>query len=524
MTAQTSVQPSVRLGEHPVIAGFHPDPTVCRVGRDYYLATSSFEYAPAVPVFHSRDLVNWQQVGNALATPEHFPAGDVPASQGIYAPTLRHYDGRFWLITTNVSRTPSAQLLVTAADPAGPWSSPTYIEGLRGIDPDLAWDDDGSCFVTYCSNEPGREGIAQARIDPVAGVRLEEPRLIWRGTGLAYPEAPHLYRVGSWWYLMIAEGGTERGHGVSIARSRTLTGPFTAAPANPVFSHRSTTQPVQNTGHADLVQRHEGDWAAVYLGVRPRGTTPLFHVNGRETFLAGIDWTTDGWPAFDPHRFTARLPDRSFTDRFDDELLHPRWISPGAAPADFTTPHPDGGVQLRRVASPNGSPAMLGVRAGDQHWTAEAEVTPGPGSSAALLLRLDDRHWCAVRAEDGTARGVLRIGPVECEIGSLVAGVAPGAALRLSSVPATHDGPDDIELAAVTDGVVHLIARFDGRYLSTEVAGGFTGRVIGVTAEHGTARLTSFRYTAGHNQAETITAAPVSEPASGHYDAQPADS
>jgi hypothetical protein len=524
MTAETSVQHSVRLGEHPVIAGFHPDPTVCRVGRDYYLATSSFEYAPAVPVFHSRDLVNWQQIGNALATRAHFPAGDVRASQGIYAPTLRHHEGRFWLITTNVSRIPDAQLLVTAADPAGPWSPPAYIEGLRGIDPDLAWDDDGSCFVTYCSNEPGREGIAQARIDPAAGTRLEDPRLIWRGTGLAYPEAPHLYRVGDWWYLMIAEGGTERGHGVSVARSRTLTGPFTAAPANPVFSHRSTTHPVQNTGHADLVQRHEGDWAAVYLGVRPRGTTPRFHVNGRETFLAGIEWTADGWPVFDPHRFTARLPDRSFTDRFDSGRLHPRWISPGAAPADFATHDPDGGVQLRHVGSPNGSPAMLGVRAGDERWTVEADVTPGPGSSAALLLRLDDRHWCAVRAEDGTARGVLRIGPVECEIGSPATGLGPGAALRISSLPATHDGPDDIELSAAVAGAVHVIARFDGRYVSTEVAGGFTGRVIGVTAGHGTARLTSFRYTTDQDRVETLTAKSVPGPADSHHGIGPAGS
>ena len=174
---------------------------------------------------------------------------------------------------------------------------------LRGSAPELSvLDDDGTCYVTYCSTDPDLPGIAQARVDLAAGTLLGDPVRLWSGTGLAFPEAPHLYRREGLWYLMIAEGGTERGHAVSIARSDRPDGPFEPAPGNPLLSHRSTTHPVQNTGHADLVRTADGTWAVVYLGVRPRGVTPMFHVNGRETFLAGVDWV-DGWPVVDELRY-----------------------------------------------------------------------------------------------------------------------------------------------------------------------------------------------------------------------------
>jgi beta-xylosidase len=257
---------------NPVIAGFYPDPSVCRVGGDYYLACSSFEYFPAVPVFHSRDLVHWEQVGNARQWP--LPE-TTPPSGGAYAPTLRHHDGLFWLIVADDA---GSTVLVTAADPAGPWSDPLVIAAINGVDPDIAWDDAGRCWCTYA-------GISQVRIDPQTGDVLGGPRRIWSGTpGARYPEAPHLYRIGDFWYLLIAEGGTERGHCVSVARSLSPDGPFEPCPANPVLSHRSTSLPVQNTGHADLIQAPAGSWWMMLLGVRPRGGTPGWHTLGRETY------------------------------------------------------------------------------------------------------------------------------------------------------------------------------------------------------------------------------------------------
>ena len=176
--------------------------------------------------------------------------------------------------------------------------------GTLGIDPDIAWDSDGSCYLTWVGFGPGENesGIVQARLDPDAGRLLESPRKVWQGTGLAYPEGPHLYEAGGCWYLVLAEGGTERGHAVSVSRGSSPAGPFEPHPNNPILSHRSMAAPVQSVGHADLVETVDGDWAAVYLGVRPRGVVPGFHVLGRETYVAGISWD-QGWPRFDEDRY-----------------------------------------------------------------------------------------------------------------------------------------------------------------------------------------------------------------------------
>lgn len=475
----------------PIIPGFHPDPSVCRVGDDYYLANSSFEYAPGVPLWHSRDLLTWTLVGNILDRPEQLLPGRAGSSQGVYAPTLRHHDGRFWLITTDVTG-PSGQLVVSAEDPAGPWSAPTYLEGLHGIDPDLAWDDDGTCFVTYCSSGPDGVGIAQVRVDLEKGIALEEPRWLWSGTGLAHPEAPHLYRRGAYWYLLIAEGGTERGHSVSVARATRPEGPYTGAPVNPILSHRSTTHPVQNTGHADLVENPDGSWAMVYLAVRPRGYTPMFHVNGRETFLAGIDWVDD-WPVVDEDRYDVPARDTSYTDTFDGSSLHPRWVSPGAGLAGIAAPGPDGGLRLSPGTGPRADVGALTARALDPAWRFEADLGLAHGSGA-LLLRLDDTHWCEIRADAGQVHAVVRIGPLETRHGAAVPLTGPSLTLRAESVAPTTNGPDDVRLTAVVDGTEHELTRFDGRYLSTEVAAGFTGRVVGLRAIDGVVDVAEVRY------------------------------
>ncbi|RSM56553.1 glycoside hydrolase family 43 protein [Actinoplanes sp. ATCC 53533] len=472
----------------PVIPGFHPDPSICRAGDDYYLATSSFEYFPGVPVFHSHDLVHWTQIGNALTRASQLAPGAEAGSRGIYAPTLRHHDGPFWLITTNVSHD-RGHLIVTADDPHGPWSDPVFLDGAAGIDPDIAWDEAGQCYVTWHSGNPAR--IVQAAADPEKGVLLEAPRTVWAGTGLAWPEAPHLYRRDGWWYLMIAEGGTERGHCVAVARSRSITGPFESAPHNPVFSHRSTGHPVQNTGHADLVERPDGEWAAVYLGTRPRGTTPGFHVNGRETFLAGVDWV-DGWPAFDESHFETTPGDHSFADDFRSAAPHPRWVSPNAAPAEFTGRDHAGALRLLAGTADGGQSGILAVRAYDPAWSFSATVSVGDGAFR-LLLRVDERHWCALDVEPDRIGARLAIGPLENEIVS--ATIEPGpVTLHLASRSPTFDGPDDIELGVGSGAGYRRLTAFDGRYLSTEVAGGFTGRVIGLQALSGAVTVHEVRY------------------------------
>ncbi|MGW3461918.1 nicotinate-nucleotide--dimethylbenzimidazole phosphoribosyltransferase [Streptomyces olivaceoviridis] len=238
----------MRTYDNPVIPGFHPDPSVCRVGDDYYLVCSSFEYFPGVPLFHSRDLVHWRQIGNVLDRPGQLDlADDVPASAGIYAPTIRHHDGLFHVITTSAGA--GGTFLVTAERPEGPWSDPVWID-LPGIDPDLAWDEDGSCWVAMA-------GVSVARIDPRTGRVLEGPLPMWSGTGLRDPEAPHLYRIGDWWYLLLAEGGTALGP--AQAAEPTVAPHPTAAPAAQPTAPQTPqpAAPVADAPHADGGQAPE---------------------------------------------------------------------------------------------------------------------------------------------------------------------------------------------------------------------------------------------------------------------------
>lgn len=486
----------------PVIPGFFPDPTICRVGRDYYLAASSFEYFPGAPIFHSRDLVTWDQIGNILTRRSQFAAGDRRASGGIFGSTLRYRNNKFWFVTTNMSDFGGGHLLMHADTAAGPWSDPVQIAGTLGIDPDLAWDADGNCYLTWVGFGPGEDesGIVQALLDPHTGRLLERPRKVWQGTGLAYPEGPHLYQAGHWWYLMLAEGGTERGHAVSVSRSSTPRGPFEPHPDNPIFSHRSTAAPVQNVGHADLVGTADGDWAAVYLGVRPRGVVPGFHVLGRESFVSGITWE-DGWPRFDEDRYEVAARDTTFSDDFATGSLHMRWISPGRELTSFTASHPEG--LLITSGDPEAAPLMA-TRVQDFVWSGSATVHPSPDAVVRLVLRMDDSHWYAVEAELDQVRAVARIGQLQQEMGSVQLEPA-GGPLRLeiactdaplAGQPGANTGPDEVSLRFRQGEKVTTLARLDGRYLSSEVAGGFTGRVVGIAVIRGSTVLERFDYTA----------------------------
>ncbi len=481
----------------PIVPGFHPDPSICRVGGTYYLANSSFEYVPGVPIRRSTDLVSWELVGHALTRPSQLPPSEGAANTGIYAPTLRHHDGRFHLVTTNILEAGRGQLIVTAEDPAGPWSDPVHVPGTDGIDPDLCWDDAGVCHLTWASFRPELPGIASVPVDPATGAVLGEPRLLWNGTGLAAPEGPHLYRVDGWWYLLLAEGGTERGHAVTIARARTLAGPYEPAPGNPILTHRSTTHPVQNTGHADLVECADGSWAMVHLGVRPRGKTPQFHVNGRETFLAGVDWV-DGWPVVAEGRFPIEPADHSFTDGFTSAELHPRWVAPGAGPETFTRWAGPGELVLAE-----GRPLL--TRALDEQWTAVARLDVSRGA-AVFVVRIDDRHWYGLTAGGGTVTATLAIGPAREVVTTVAAGSVVSLRIRALRPPVSGPfqevtEPDLVELSVLgEDGRAQVLGAFDGRYLSTEVAAGFTGRVIGVEALGGTVSLREFRYSTDRDE------------------------
>lgn len=484
-----------RSGEvQPIIPGFFPDPTICRVGEDYYLAHSSFEYFPGAPIFHSRDLVAWEQIGNILTRRSQFRAGTSGPSTGIYGSTLRHHGGRFWFITTNVSDFDAGQVLVSAADPTGPWSEPTFIPQATGIDPDLCWDIDGTCYLTWhvLDFTVGGQGIRQAPIDLHTGRLLEPAYPVWQGSGMPMAEGPHLYRIGDHWYLMLAEGGTERGHSVTIARGPSPRGPFEPCPGNPVLTHRSSNHPVQNVGHADLVETPDGEWAAVYLGARPRGSTPGFHVLGRETFLSGVE-LVDDWPMFDERRYDVPRPSTGFFDDFTAEDLDPRWVVADGEP-DTVLAIPSGhGIRFRTWGTPS---SFLCTRVRDFVWTADAEIE----HAGSIGLRLDDRHWCGLIVDNGRARAVVQIGDVRQTLAEVDVSGRPYT-LRISAVapktpplPFGYAGPDDVVLSVGEEADFIEVARFDGRYFSTEVAAGFTGRMLTLGSPSPEGTILSFCY------------------------------
>lgn len=303
---------------NPVLPGTHPDPSICRVPGgtradgtvapdDYYLVTSTFEYFPGLPVFHSHDLVTWTQVGHAIHRTDQVDLSSVPSSGGLYAATIRHHAGTFHVVTTLVhTQGQGGHLLVTATDPAGPWSDPVWLEG-DGIDPSLFVDDStGRVWLTATRlADPGEwEGQTEVwlrELDLAAGALVGPEHVLWRGAlhGAVWAEGPHLYRVGDHYYLLASEGGTEHRHAVSVARADTVTGPYTGNPANPVLTHRHLGRgfPVVGVGHADLVETAAGEWWTVLLGSRPYGG--YFPNLGRETFLAPVVWE-DGWPVVAP--------------------------------------------------------------------------------------------------------------------------------------------------------------------------------------------------------------------------------
>lgn len=488
---------------NPAVPGFHPDPSVVRVGDDYWLACSTFEYFPGIPVFHSTDAEHWELAGHVATRPGQLALERVPTGGGVWAPTIRHHDGRFWLVVADaMGRGP---LVFSADDARGPWSDGTPMVGVDGIDHDLAWDDDGTCYVTYSGllltpEEFGvHRGILQARVDLATGRALEERRSLWSGTGLKFPESPHLYHVDGRWYLMIAEGGTERGHSVSIARGGSPAGPFEGHPHNPIHSHRSTSHAVQNSGHADLVRTDDG-WVMVMLGTRPGGASQMFAPMGRETFATRVTWA-DGWPVVEPFELT---PGRSgvVVETSFDAPLGPEWLAVRDAERAWAA-HEGGALVLTAaddgpVAMDAPVPRFLGRR--QQHTRARfTTVVDAAGGSGGLSVRYDERHHYDV--EVGPEAVVARVRLDQLEHTWSVPAPGTFVEIWLEAVPPTLSGfgldmltCDVIRMGFGSGADEVVVAEMDGRYLTSEVTSSFTGRVAGVYAASGRPAFRSFRY------------------------------
>jgi len=276
---------------NPILPGFHPDPSICRVGEDYYLITSMFEYFPGLPIYHSKDLQHWEPIGHAIDRSEQLTLSNfLPNGFGLYAPTIRHHNGRFYIVCTNVTdkSVDNGNFIIWTDDIYGDWSDPIWID-QPGIDPSLFFDDDGKVYY-----QGTHQTIYACEIDVETG--KTGPRVdIWEGIGAADPEGPHIYKKDGTYYLVIAEGGTAFGHMVTMAKSDHIFGPYESNPNNPVLTNRSLQNPIQAVGHADFFEDHLGNWWTVCLGIRTTGFFSPKHLLGRETFLAPVYWE-DTWP------------------------------------------------------------------------------------------------------------------------------------------------------------------------------------------------------------------------------------
>jgi xylan 1,4-beta-xylosidase len=430
---------------NPVLPGFHPDPSLCRVGEDYYLATSTFEWWPGVRLHHSRDLSHWRPLGYALTDPRAVDLRGVPNSGGIWAPCLTHADGKFWLLYTNVRNhgaglvhdTPN--FLVTAESIDGPWSEPVYLNS-RGFDPSLFHARDGRKWIVQMqTGEAGGarrfDGILLQEYEPRTQRLLGDPLNIWPGSEIGITEGPHLLERDGWFYLLTAEGGTAARHAVSICRSRSLAGPYELHPQNPILTaFRNPHAPLWSTGHGCFVDTPAGDWFMAHLCHRPlqRPGKPVADREqhkcaplGRETAIQAIRWDADGWP---------RLAHGDSLPRLDVPVALPehRWPTVGARalfagptlPDEFNTlrePPDDSWCSFTR------RPGALSLRGRDslashfdqsvvarrlQHLHARAETcvrfVPVNFKQAAGLLAYYDRfHYQFLRltgTEDGRAK------------------------------------------------------------------------------------------------------------------------
>ncbi|MBR4554397.1 MAG: family 43 glycosylhydrolase [Ruminococcus sp.] len=279
--------------KNPVVKGFYPDPSVCFANGKYYMVCSSFQYFPGIPLFESEDLVNWTQIGYVLTRSEQVMLDKINSSGGIFAPTIRFNNGRFYVVTTN--DTTSQNFYVYTDDIYGEWSDPIYVD-QGGIDPSLYFEKNKCYFMSNGEDDKGVCGAVQCEIDIKTGKKLSESKCIWQGSGGRFLEGPHLYKIGKWYYLMAAEGGTEYGHMITCARSRSLWGRYSRNPNNPVLTNRNKAPYIiQGIGHGDLIQDQNGNWFILSLGFRQIHLWMPFHNLGREVFLTPVKFGEDGW-------------------------------------------------------------------------------------------------------------------------------------------------------------------------------------------------------------------------------------
>ena len=524
--------------QNPVLTGFYPDPSICAANGKYYLVTSTFYYFPGLPVFESEDLVHWRQIGNAISRPEQLDYLNCDISEGLWGPTIRYHEGRFYIVNTlDVNgREHRYNFIITAEDPAGPWSNAVIIEGADGIDPSLFFDDDGR--VWFCDNHipeklafTAHKQIILRELDPATWQFKGPEYVIWDGVHdySLYMEAPHVYKIGDWYYLMTAEGGTQTNHSVRFYRSHTLTGGYEPCPRNPVVSNRGlkmiNTLGVSVTGHGDLVQTAAGEWYMVLLGIRPyerlvedyerfqprmwirlpdRNKDAQYNL-GRETFLLPMAWDGDGWPIVDNENGYVNLRERrpalpwhrdawqSRVDNFEASKLGFQWVMQRPPKEVFWSLSERPGYlrlhALSALAEEKASSAAILRR--QQHNDFQAavamEFTPQQdGEEAGLMVTQNERFSYLMVKERFNGTDRLVCWQIENGKRNLVAETKVPAG-RLYLYIEGKPGAYSFYWGTAEGEMRPLVLDTDGSLLSTLVADGYVGVLMGMYISNGRA-------------------------------------
>lgn len=500
------------LLHNPLLPGFYPDPSVCRKGDDYYMVTSSFEFFPGIPIFHSRDFVHWHQIGHVLTRPSQLNLDHVKPSKGIYAATIRYCEKnqRFYVITTLVQDPPywgNLNFYVSSEHPEGPWSDPVVISGAEGIDPTLFFDEDR---VYYLGNRRPHPEIPELEdrhiwlqeIDLGKGELIGERWTLLTDGALHHavaPEGPHMYKKDGWYYLLIAEGGTDHNHSSTIFRSRRPEGPYECNPRNPVLTHRHLPKsfPIHSTGHSDLIQLANGEWWAVLLASRPDGGD--YRNLGRETFAVPVIWE-EGWPLYSPDtgkvefsypapRLTPKpWPEPPACDQFEENNLDYCWQL-------LRTPrHPIYSLNARPgflrlylnedTLSGTGNPAFVGRRQQHIYFQARTVMDFSPtanGESAGICLLLNNDYH--LRLELGCWEGKMLLRLTKRFAGQdIILSQTAFNQNRIWLQVIAREQDFSFQYASEAGRWETLAAQVDGTLLSKEVAGGFTDTLIGMYA------------------------------------------
>lgn len=502
---------------NPILAGFYPDPSICKVGENYYLINSTFTYFPGIPVSQSKDLKNWKQISSVIDRPSQMTFMGEQVSRGLFAPSISYHDGLFYVICTNIDH--GGNFVVTAKDPSGPWSDPIWLREINGIDPSIFFDDD-KAYIVYNSNPPenkplysGHRTIRVNAFDPKTfKVISKDSILVNGGVDLSkkpvWIEGPHLYKRNGWYYLMAAEGGTSVNHSEVILRSKSPWGPFIPYEKNPILTQRDLNpnrkNPITSTGHADLVEGPDGRTYAVFLGVRSYQGDD--YNTGRETFFAPVKWEND-WPIINPghkevlYHYTVpwkevkqanAMPlNRNFSYSYNfkkglsPDLLFLRTLDKSWF--NFK----DGSLIMNlkpEMIMQKGNPAFIARR--QQHLNSDATTklsftAKNESEKAGLIIFQNEHHFYYLCKSINNGKPVVQLfrgtssdNEMELMKQEEIKDSSNPLILKIEANQSKYSfsfGYDSKHLNLLADDV-------DGAYLSTHVAGGFVGALFGLYA------------------------------------------